>query len=275
MKTIAITSGKGGVGKTSIAANLALILSSKKLNTVVFDADFGLANLDIMLGTKAEYSLTNMITDGMDLLDILCKGPDGIRFVAGGSGVQELINLSSDQIDSFFEKFGVLASITDCLIIDTAAGLSESVIRFVEAADEVILIVTPDPASIMDAYATTKTIFLRNPNASIRTLVNSVENESQAIDVYQKLNTIVKQFLKKTLWYAGYVRRDPSVVECARKRQPFVISAPKCPAAQDLRVIANNLLKPSYEVPKTQPLNLFQKLKASFSKENFTQRDIA
>ena len=276
MKTIAITSGKGGVGKTSITANLAIALAQRSENVVVFDADFGLANLDIMFGVKAPRTLLDVLTEEANIMDILCKGPSNLRFVAGGSGVKELLNLSNEQLDRFFSEFAKLEGTTDYLLIDTAAGLSESVVRIVESADEVLLICTPDPTSIMDTYATIKTVLNRNGDAVISLLVNQVSGNTEAREIHEKLNKIVHQFLTKSIGYAGYIRTDQQVIESVRKREPFMLASDVSSAVHDIDRLASWITDTPIrfqeaEKKPEEKMGFFQKLKSKFSREKEDQ----
>ncbi len=260
MRTIAITSGKGGVGKTNLTVNLAIALAQQTYSVVVFDADFSLANLDIVFGIRAEHTLADMINEDLSITDILVRGPHGVRVVAGGSGINELMHLNEDQINKFFIEFNKLHGVTDYLIFDTAAGLGEDIMRFNEAADEVILVSTPDPASAMDAYAVAKLIFSRNPDAYIRVLINMADNEVQAIHVYEKLEQIAKKFLNKDLHYAGYIPFDTKVTECIRKREPYILTSPFCAASKSVRELSAVLTgKPPY-TPRSSSMSFIRSL---------------
>ncbi len=260
MRTIAITSGKGGVGKTNLTVNLAIALAQQTYSVVVFDADFSLANLDIVFGVKAEHTLADMINQGLSLTDVLVRGPHGVRIVAGGSGIDELMRLNDEQLNRFFIEFNKLQGVTDYLIFDTAAGLGEDIMRFNEAADEIILVTTPDPASAMDAYAVAKLIYKRNPDAYIRVLINMADYEVQALHVFEKLEHIAKKFLDKELHYAGYIPYDSRVTECIRKREPYILSAPFCGGSKAVRELSSILTgKPPYK-PRSSSMSFIRSL---------------
>lgn len=262
MRTFAVTSGKGGVGKTNLSANLAIALAQRGLRTLVFDADLGLANLDVVLGTRAPHTLQDVIAGEKRLLEIATPGPGGIQFVAGGSGVQALVNLAPAQLDSFLCQLSELEECMDVLIFDTGAGIDNNTMTFLEAADDVLLISTPDPASITDAYATAKTLFARKPNAKVHVVLNMVSDETQARAVYAKLFSITQQFLEKSLTYAGMVRNDPHAVAWIRKRQPFLLAQPNLAASQDVARLAANLLGKQH-TPSAE--SLVDRLRAVFS----------
>ncbi|MEM4407386.1 MAG: MinD/ParA family protein [Candidatus Caldarchaeum sp.] len=269
MKTFAITSGKGGVGKTNLAVNLGIALAQRKKRVVLFDADLGLANVDVVLGARAPYTLQHVLVGEKTIPEIVTHGPCGLKFIAGGSGIESLVNLSGPQLDRFLSEVLELESQTDILIFDTGAGVDENVMTFLEASDEVLLVATPDPASITDAYATAKLHFARKPSATIRLLLNMVSDTKQAEIVYGRVNAIALQFLSQTLHYLGCVRYDAEVGQCVRKRQPFILSAPHSRAAEDVHRIANRMLGQFGEPQKT---SLADRLRSLFS---FSQKQSA
>lgn len=242
MRTIAVTSGKGGVGKTNISANMGLSLAQQGKRVVIFDADLGLANLDVVLGTKAQFALHDCLGGDKKLSEIVTHGPNGIQFIAGGSGVEALVNLNSSQLERFLTELQEFSKFTDIMIFDTGAGIDDTVMAFLQAADETLLVITPDPASITDAYATAKLLFTHKPEAVVRVILNQVFDEAQARAVYAKVNGIAQQFLGKHLIYGGHVRHDLRALQCIRKRQPYVIGDPLAPASQDVHGVAAGLL---------------------------------
>ncbi|HZH97464.1 MAG TPA: MinD/ParA family protein [Fimbriimonadaceae bacterium] len=261
MRTIAVTSGKGGVGKTNLSANLGIQLVARGMKTVIFDADLGLANLDVVLGVRAQYTLQHVLSGERQLKDLVTGGPGGVKFIAGGSGVEALVNLSGVQLDRFLTQMAEFERFTDILIFDTGAGIDGTVMTFLQAADEVLLVATPDPASMTDAYATAKALFVRKPDAVIRLVLNMVTDEAHAKAVFTKLQTIAQQFLGKNLIYGGHVRHDPKALQWIRKRQPFSFADPNLVASQDVKAIAASLL--GREVHRANPA-LSTKLKSLF-----------
>ena len=246
MRTIAVTSGKGGVGKTNLAANLAIAFAKKGLRTLVFDADLGLANLDVVLGTRAPFTLQHALSGDKRLSEIATQGPGGIQFIAGGSGVEALVRLSGEQLESFLGQLAELEQSTDILIFDTGAGIDHNTMTFLEAADDVLLVTTPDPASITDAYATAKILYSHKGAARVRVVMNMVADEPQARAVFAKLFSISQQFLGKSLLYAGHVRQDHQAVACIRKRQPVLVGAPMCAASPGVLGVCAGLLGEAY-----------------------------
>lgn len=157
-RVITVTSGKGGVGKSSTAINLAMQFRKQGKSVIIFDADFGLANIEVMFGAIPKYNLADMIFRGKDFKDIIVKGPEDIGFISGGSGINGLSNMNRDQVGYLVYKLKELETLTDIIIIDTGAGISDSVLEFVAASQEVILVTTPEPTSITDAYALLKAL---------------------------------------------------------------------------------------------------------------------
>lgn len=242
MKTIAITSGKGGVGKTNISVNLAIQLSLNGHRTIVFDADLGLANVDVILGIRAEHTLQDALSGEKTLRQIIQEGPGGVRFIAGGSGIEALANLQGPRLEQFLGELAELEGNTDVLIFDTGAGIDNNVLTFLQAADEVLLVATPDPASVTDAYAISKALWARRPSAQVKVILNMVNDEAHALAVFGKLRSITEQFLGKSLSFGGYVRFDHKAMGWIRKRRPFVINEPRMAASIDIQTIAARLV---------------------------------
>lgn len=238
MRILSVTSGKGGVGKTNLSANLGISLSQFGYRVLVFDADLGLANLDVVLGTSAEYSLHHALDGSLCLAEVIANGPGGIRFVSGGSGISKLINCSKKRLQNFLMELTQLEESTDVLIFDTGAGVDQRVLTFLRAADEVVVVVTPDPASVTDAYATMKILLRNQKDANIQILMNQVESERQGEAIYRKLNEIASHFLDANLTYLGSVRQDAEISQWVRLRQPFVLADPKLRASRDVLDIA-------------------------------------
>jgi len=241
-RVIAITSGKGGVGKTNFTVNLGIVFSQMGLRVVIIDADLGLANVDVVMGKMSKYNLSDVINSNRDILEILEEGPNGIKFVSGGSGVQELVKLDKTQLVDLLMKLGKLDEVADIILIDTGAGLSENVISFVHAAREVILITTPEPTSITDAYALIKTITHKDKSKNIKVVVNKADNAAEAFNILDKLNVVTQKFLGVKLHKLGYILNDTSVVKAVKLQQPFVISFTRSEASKNMSDIAMTLM---------------------------------
>lgn len=241
-RVITITSGKGGVGKTNFTVNLGIIFAQMGLRVVIIDADLGLANVDVVMGKMSKYNLSDVINSSKDILEILEEGPNGVKFISGGSGVQELVKLDKTQLVDLLMKLGKLDTEADIVLIDTGAGLSENVISFVHAAREVILITTPEPTSITDAYALIKTITNKDKKKNIKVVVNRADNPTEAFNILDKLSAVTQKFLGIKLHKLGYIINDTSVSKAVKIQQPFVLSFNKSEASRNMNDIALTLM---------------------------------
>jgi len=244
-KVITVTSGKGGVGKTNITVNLAISLSEMGYRVVILDADFGLANIDVLLGIAPRFTLVDVIKNNKSIIETLADGPNNIKFISGGSGVEELVKLDRVQIERFVSNIELLDKIFDIVLIDTGAGLSDSVMSFVMAADEVLLVTTPEPTSITDAYALIKMVSNRNRDKIIKVIVNRSESMKEANDILGKLSLVAEKFLSIKLIPAGYILQDDTVTKAVKLQQPFSIVYPKSAASRSIREISSRLIENS------------------------------
>lgn len=240
-RVITITSGKGGVGKTNITINLALALSKMGLKVVILDADFGLANIDVLFGIIPKYTLLDLIHDEKTIFEVLTDGPDNIKFLSGGSGVEELVRLDRKKLRKFVSSIGMLDKLFDVILIDTGAGLSQNVMSFIMAADEVLLITTPEPTSITDAYALVKMVSRRDRKKRINVLVNKAESSKEAAEIANKLCMVSEKFLSLKLLKIGYILYDENVTKSVKMQKPFSLYNPKCQAARNIAEIADKL----------------------------------
>lgn len=245
-RVIAVTSGKGGVGKTSISVNLALQLREQGKKVVILDADFGLANVEIMLGIRPQYNLADLIYRNMSIEEIITEGPMGIGFISGGSGVQDLVNLDKDKLKKLIAKLVKLDSLYDVVIIDTGAGISDSVIEFVLSSPEVLLVVTPEPTSITDAYSLLKAVNRKKEfnreQKSIKVITNRVENVEEGEEIFDKISIVVSKFLNIKMEYLGYIPLDKKIGEAVIEQKPISLSEPNSEPAIRIRNICNKLL---------------------------------
>ncbi len=240
-RIITVTSGKGGVGKSNVTVNLAIALSELGFKVAVLDADFGLANIDVLLGTVTQYTLVDVMHGKKNILEVLTDGPGKIRFLSGGSGVEELVRMKKEHLEKFLEHIKLLDKIFDVVLIDTGAGLSEMVMSFILAADEVVLITAPEPTSITDAYALVKMVSHRNKDKIIKVIVNKAESSDEAEDILAKLCIVAQKFLSLKLYPLGYILRDDAVVRAVKLQQPFLIIYPKSQPAKQIKEITRKL----------------------------------
>lgn len=244
-KVITVTSGKGGVGKSSISVNLAIQLSRMGKRVVIFDADFGLANIEIMLGLHPRYNLADMMYRGKTLNDIITYGPENVGFISGGSGIQELANLSREQIITLIQKLNELDEFADVVIVDTGAGISDTVLEFVAASEEVLLVATQEPTSITDAYALLKTLnkkaTYRKEKTVVKMIANQVHGNRDAKELFEKLGMVVAKFLDIEVEYLGSVPYDHNMQKAIMKQTPISILDSSCNTARAVNQIANTL----------------------------------
>ena len=241
-----VTSGKGGVGKSNTAVNLAVWFRKAGKRVIIFDADFGLANVEIMFGTVPKYNLSDFIYRGLDLREIVTEGPMGIGFISGGSGIVGLNDLDPTQIRRLVSALTELNDMTDILIIDTGAGVSNQVLSFVLESPEVILIVTPDPPSITDSYSLVKALY-RNPRFSderttLRLLANRVSSESEGKALFDRLSSIVSKFLDGKLSYLGFVPDDNALEKAVRSQDVVSMTNPNASSSRAFERTAAALL---------------------------------
>ncbi|MCT4606740.1 MAG: MinD/ParA family protein [Marinisporobacter sp.] len=244
-RVITITSGKGGVGKSNFTINLALALSKLGHKVTILDADLGCANIDVILGIIPKYTLLHVMRREKTLEEVIAKGPEGIRLISGGSGLRELTALTEEQINDLMSNLRSLGENTDFILIDTGAGINHSVLSFIEAASEIILVTTPEPTSITDAYAVLKNIILDDDEKIVRVLVNRVENNEEGVEIFNKLNMASQKFLNMTLQRLGYLYDDQLVSKSVKLQKPFLLSYPNSLVSKGVETIASRLVNES------------------------------
>ena len=198
-RVIAVTSGKGCVGKSSVSINLALQFTRMGKKVLILDADFGLANIEVMFGVIPRYNLSDLMFKGKELKEIITEGPEGVNFISGGSGIAKLVNLDKEQVKRLVNKLSELETMADIIIIDTGTGISPSVMEFLVASPETIIVTTPEPTSITDSYALLKALSMhdsfRGNEANIKMIANKVSSEAEGRNLHEKLSIVVKKFL--------------------------------------------------------------------------------
>lgn len=241
VKVIAITGGKGGVGKSNISVNLAVALAEINNRVVILDADFGLANIDILLGLTSRYTIDDVLLGLCQLQDILIEGPKGIQIVPASSGTQRLTQLNPQEHAGIIQAFSDIADAMDILIIDTAAGISASVMNFSQAAQEVIIVITGEPTSIADAYAQIKLFNRQYGLFRFRIIVNMVKNDQEGAAIFAKLTRVTEQYLEVALQYVGAIPYDDSLKKAVHKRTAVLELYPRSASALAIRGIARKV----------------------------------
>jgi len=240
-RTIAVTSGKGGVGKSNVALNLGILLSAGGARVALVDADLGLANLDILCNVSPRANLSHVIAGGRKIADVVLELPSGVQLVPGASGLARLAHLSDFQRAQLLAELAGLEADNDLIIVDCAAGIGPDVLAFAAAADLVVVVTTPEPTAVADAYATVKALAQRRYGGRISVLVNMAAGRTEARQTSQRIASVARQFLATTVFDAGYVVADARVREAVKGREPFVLAWPNCPASQCLAVITRKL----------------------------------
>jgi flagellar biosynthesis protein FlhG len=242
-QVISISSGKGGVGKTNIVANLALALTRLGKQVLILDADLGLANIDILLGLTPRYTIEHLLTGQKRLQDILVPGPEGMVILPAGSGIPELADLNEGQKLFLLNEMDQLSQRIDVLLIDTGAGISANVLYFNLAAQESIIIITPEPTSLTDAYALIKVLATRHQKKHFMVLANAVANEAEAKEVFRKISLVADRFLGSvSLDYLGFIPLDEHVLKAVRKQKAVLELFPQSPAGKSFMTLSQRLL---------------------------------
>ncbi len=242
-RVYAVTSGKGGVGKSMFSLNLAISLAMMEERVLLFDADLGLPNLDVMLGLTPAFTLQHYLIHRVPLQDILVKGPAGISILSGGSGVYELANLGEREVLRILQDMKKLEFAYDRIIFDTAAGISSQVIKFAAAADEVFLVVVAEPTSIVDAYSTLKLIWHEMPETQVKVIVNRANSKKEANDAFEALSRVAFRYLHRELTLMGTIPDDVEVENAVKAQVPVVMKSPKSAAGSRIRQLASTIVQ--------------------------------
>lgn len=246
-RLLTITSGKGGVGKSSTAVNLAVQFRKLGYRVLIFDADFGLANVEVMFGVFPEYNLSDVVFRNKKIEEIITRGPMDIGFISGGSGIAELSNLSKENVRFLASKLMQLDTMFDIIIVDTGAGISDTVMEFVKCSKEVIVVTTPEPTSITDFYSLLKAL-KRSPDfdsesTTIKVLANKVNGAEEARELYLKVNSVVSKFLGIKLEFLGLIPNDSHVSKAIMQQKPVSIIDENAKSSKAYEKIAKGLLE--------------------------------
>jgi flagellar biosynthesis protein FlhG len=251
VRVVAVTSGKGGVGKTNVTANLAVALAHLGRRVMVLDADLGLGNLDVLLGLTPKFSLADVLSGQRRLREVLVPGPGGITVLPAGSGFQNLTALSDHQIRELQSEMDELQEETDILLIDTGAGIGRNVTSFATMAQDIIVVAAPEPTSLTDAYALMKVLSTQYGERRFRLLVSMTRSPTDGQDVYRKLSLVAERFLHISINFLGSIPFDPRLAEAVCQQRPLVELYPQSKAAQAFLGLAHDLAEwPLPESPK-------------------------
>lgn len=257
-RVLAISSGKGGVGKTSFALNFSISLRRLGYDVVIIDADLGLSNIEIMSGISLSNSISDIVYNNKDISEIIGFGPEGVKIISGGYGLKELKLMDDGNFRKLLEEIEKLHKSSDIIIIDTGAGISDSVLNFIMTADEAVIICTPDPTSLMDSYTLIKSLIHAGYTGKINIVSNLVSDRNEGKEIFNKLYHTVENFLGVQIHYFGYIERNKLIRNAVINQVPFVISHPKNPNSKRINVMALNFLDDEN--------NLMDEVKISFAK---------
>lgn len=241
IKVVAVTGGKGGVGKTNVSVNLSVALAELRRRVVLMDADLGLANVDVLLGLQAKYTIADVLDGTRSLRDVMLNGPGGIKVVPATSGVQQLTHLGPHEHASLVHAFSDISDQLDVLVVDTAAGISDMVVSFVKASQEVIVVVCDEPSSITDAYALMKLLNKEHNIFRFRVIANMTRTAQEGRQLFEKLNAVCDRFLDASLQYLGHVPFDENVRKSVQQRKALIEYAPRSKAAIALKGLAQKV----------------------------------
>jgi flagellar biosynthesis protein FlhG len=243
LKLVTVTSGKGGVGKSSLTVNIALALSQMGFRVLVVDADFGLANIDVMLGINARYNLSHLLRGNRSLDEIVQQGYQGVRFISGGSGVYDLLAMDGSQLEQIIGRLIKMRESVDVILFDTGAGINDNVLRMVSASTETVIVTTPEPTAILDAYALAKTISKQDDSPPVRVVMNKAESRKEAENAIVGFQAIIRKYLEEDVESLGYVLFDAEVTKSIKRQTPLLISHPTSQTAREIQTVARNLAR--------------------------------
>lgn len=243
VEVIAVTAGKGGVGKSNVSVNLAVALAQREKKVLLLDADLGLGNIDIMLGLHTQYDLSHVIQGTCQLNDIILQGPNNIKIIPAASGTEFMTQLGQRRHAGLIDAFNELTEDLDYIIIDTAAGISETVLSFTRSAQELLVVVCDEPTSLTDAYALIKVMSKRYGWSKFHIIANMVRNEKDGMDLFNKLFRVSEQFLQVKLDYLGAIPFDEQVHQAVKRQKPVLMAYPDSHAAASIKELAARVTK--------------------------------
>lgn len=263
-RIITVTSGKGGVGKSNFVVNIAISLQKMGKKVLIFDADMGMGNDDVLMGFLPRYNVFDVIIGNKSIDEVIIEGPHGVKLLPGGTGVTRIEEIEEKQRDNFIEKLSSLGDL-DYIIMDTGAGISKTVLGFIACCEELIVITTPEPTSLTDAYSLVKAVSHFKIKDSAKVIVNRIIDNREGEATFNKFNSAVKKFLNVELQYLGSISDDKKLIQAVRKQEPFVIRYPNSDAAKDINNIADKIIGLEVNKKESSVQDLFRKIFNIFS----------
>ena len=263
-KTIAVLSGKGGVGKSNLSLNLSLALTKQKQRVLLFDMDIGMGNIDILIGQTASYTMVDLLEKKLSIQQIIKKGPEDLAYVAGGTGISSVFEWSPSDLAHLIQELSSLTNQYDYMIFDMGAGMSESVLKFLKAVDEMIVVTTPEPTSITDAYAAIKLAASYSVSAPVRLIINKTLSDKEGNETYERFNRAVQQFLNISISLLGIVPNDQAVQKAVNCQMPFLLQNPTSKASVSLIEMVNILIPQDNRITAKNEGMFIRRLKRFF-----------
>ena len=263
-KTLAVLSGKGGVGKSNLSLNLSLALTKQKQRVLLFDMDIGMGNIDILIGQTASYTMVDLLEKKLSIQQIIKKGPQDLAYVAGGTGISSVFEWSPSDLAHLIQELNSLTNQYDYMIFDMGAGMSESVLKFLKAVDEMIVVTTPEPTSITDAYAAIKLAASYSVSAPVRLIINKTLSDKEGNETYERFNRAVQQFLNISISLLGIVPNDQAVQKAVNRQMPFLLQNPASKASISLIEMVNILIPQDNRVTAKNEGMFIRRLKRFF-----------
>ncbi|MDX5474520.1 MAG: MinD/ParA family protein [Bacillaceae bacterium] len=258
--TIAVISGKGGVGKSNISLNFALTMQKKGKSVLLIDLDIGMANIDVLLGSTQKLSIVDFFHHNYELKQIIQKGPNNLSFIAGGSGLTNTFQVDKEKMVSFLLQLRALTNQYDYIVFDMGAGISEENLQLLLSMNEIFLVTTGEPTSLTDAYSTLKIISKQSGSVPFQVIINRALNEKNAIQTFHRLNAVSKRFIKKDLHFLGYISDDKSVLNAVMEQKPFTILYPSSYASKAINEMVRKYLQFEINTDKQNNTNFVSKL---------------
>ncbi|WP_026585516.1 MinD/ParA family protein [Bacillus sp. J33] len=237
-KTLAVVSGKGGVGKSNFSLNLSISLCQKGERVLLFDMDIGMGNLDILMGRTSQYSIADFFDNHLSMNDIVTKGPNGLSYIAGGTGLSHIVKLEEGQISRFTEELAALMRNYDFLVFDMGAGITEESAKFILSVEEIAIITTPEPTAITDAYSAMKQIHLLDDSIPFHLVINRAQSEKEGKETFKRISDVLKRFLERETVLLGIIPDDRSIQQAVKRQIPFILYQEESPASKAILQMA-------------------------------------